>query len=82
MTVLSVAYIRTSMGLSAMNIIRQQKKQGCIIFQRSRIVIIIIIIIISLMFCPLISSGPYECAVYQDFVVREYRNWLLCLSEF
>ena len=73
------------MGLSAMNIIRQQKKQGCIIFHRSRIVIIIIIIIIiiiSLMFCPLFSSGPYECAVYQDFFVREYRSWLLCLSEF
>ena len=68
------------MGLSAMNIIRQKKKQGCIIFHRSCF-IIIIIIIVSLMFCLLFSSDPCECAVYQDFFVREYRNWL-CLSEF
>ena len=67
------------MGLSAMNIIRQKKKQGCIIFHRS--CFIIIIIIVSLMFCLLFSSDPCECAVYQDFFVREYRNWL-CLSEF
>ena len=51
------------MGLSAMNIIRQKKKQGCIIFHRS----CFIIIIVSLMFCLLFSSDPYECAVYQDF---------------